>query len=814
MRRFFTKNLMLVVLGFVSFNMMAQINTLTINSPSGIAGNYLAVRAEFGSTSSTPVTADAVFIDDGSVTGTGGTINDGCQPAINSATGQIAFVDRGVCEFSIKALTAQTAGAVAVIVCNNFANATQAPFSMAVGSVGAMVTVPVYMISYNDCQTIRTNIISGGVNATLRFFCENTSDYGPEVIWGAGPDALGNRGDFNGGLNGWSIDNENTWEFDPSGEILGGAFGGTVMDSYSDCDGIMKFNSDFRDNGGVAADQGTGNGGCTAPCRGALISPNIDLSGQSIEGITIEFHQALRQFRSEYYLMTSKDNGVTWSDTIRFNQEYPVNSNTFNNIRTKIALQGFAGATQIRFKFEYVGNYYYWGIDDVVLYNEVIVDGKVEENWFAVAPTLRTPKSQVAPMPFMADISNIGNGDATDVVLEVAISDGTNEVVRLANPYGSLEAGETLENDIFDGLWTPPGQVAQYSGSYILSSSEEEDGPNNTLDFDFEVTDKTFGNLFSESQVTTPNYMRDVTGFWVVEPTNYYSVANIYHAPKGDGFVVENVRFGLANEFGEIDQSGFVVVDLYEWDNSDASNSSEPAERTLIGTNSILLDINAISNLRNVEIPLFKADSEGGPIPDTKVALKDNTNYLLVAHSEPLDGGVPRYEFLTYSGTSTSTFDRSIYSFPTAFALDSLELNRYTGSLFNIDGIEGTYADRISRVLTPLGNSTLLAFATAYLEMDIVESNSTYDIQSNIQVTTFPNPASNELYIDITLENVSNEVRVELVSIDGKVVANKTYNNVLDSRLKLDLSNVPAGAYSALIHTNEGVATKKVMVQK
>ncbi|MBK8347817.1 MAG: hypothetical protein IPL08_09335 [Saprospiraceae bacterium] len=107
MQRFFTKNLFLIVLSFVTVDMMAQtINTLTINSPSGIAGDYLAVRAGFGNQANDPITGNAAFANDGSTTGTGGTVNDGCQPLVNNVTGLITFVDRGVCQFGAKALAA------------------------------------------------------------------------------------------------------------------------------------------------------------------------------------------------------------------------------------------------------------------------------------------------------------------------------------------------------------------------------------------------------------------------------------------------------------------------------------------------------------------------------------------------------------------------------------------------------------------------------------------------------------------------------------------------------------------------------------
>ena len=128
--------------------------------------------------------------------------------------------------------------------------------------------------------------------------------------------------------------------------------------------------------------------------------------------------------------------------------------------------------------------------------------------------------------------------------------------------------------------------------------------------------------------------------------------------------------------------------------------------------------------------------------------------------------------------------------------------------------MDNTYDDIRSRTYQRLGNEGFGTWSMLYLEMDVEEANSTYNVNSTAEVKVFPNPAARELYIDITLENVSNNVKVDLVSMDGKTVLSKSFDGVQDSRLKIDLTNVTTGTYSALIHTNEGVITKKVIVQK
>ena len=98
--------------------------------------------------------------------------------------------------------------------------------------------------------------------------------------------------------------------------------------------------------------------------------------------------------------------------------------------------------------------------------------------------------------------------------------------------------------------------------------------------------------------------------------------------------------------------------------------------------------------------------------------------------------------------------------------------------------------------------------------MDLALASSTYDVTTSGEATLFPNPASSELYIDLTLPQVSKNVKVDLMSIDGRIVTSASFQQVLESRLRLDLTDIVSGTYNALIHTDEGVITRKVVIQK
>ncbi len=143
---------------------------LNVNSPEELEGIYAAQPAGFGAQiTATPVTGNLVFVDDGTSEGT-----LGCDPPINGdeLTGNIAMIDRGSCEFGLKALQAEEAGAIGVIVCNvvgvNGGDGTEV-ITMGAGAVGAQVTIPAVMINVPNCNLLRASLTSGiPVNATLQ----------------------------------------------------------------------------------------------------------------------------------------------------------------------------------------------------------------------------------------------------------------------------------------------------------------------------------------------------------------------------------------------------------------------------------------------------------------------------------------------------------------------------------------------------------------------------------------------------------------------------------------------------------------------
>lgn len=132
---------------------------LYTNSPASLPDVMALGRASFGAAiDETGVTGNVVLVNDGT-----GTTSDGCEPLINGGaiSGNIALIDRGTCAFTLKALAAQNAGAIAVIIANNVAGPANE-----LGGSDPSVVIPVVSVSQSDGNLIKAEL-GGGVNVTL-----------------------------------------------------------------------------------------------------------------------------------------------------------------------------------------------------------------------------------------------------------------------------------------------------------------------------------------------------------------------------------------------------------------------------------------------------------------------------------------------------------------------------------------------------------------------------------------------------------------------------------------------------------------------
>ena len=147
---------------------------LEVTSPSIIAGLYSSGEAEFGpSVADQPVSGLVVEVNDGV---SEPYTSDGCEePYVNAAdlAGKIALIDRGGCLFEQKALYAEQAGAIGVIICNY----QDEVMGMAGSAIIDNPTIPTISVSSGTCALIRQY-----AGTSLEVTIAVPSNGGPEYI--------------------------------------------------------------------------------------------------------------------------------------------------------------------------------------------------------------------------------------------------------------------------------------------------------------------------------------------------------------------------------------------------------------------------------------------------------------------------------------------------------------------------------------------------------------------------------------------------------------------------------------------------------
>ncbi|MBD3638002.1 MAG: T9SS type A sorting domain-containing protein [Crocinitomicaceae bacterium] len=168
---------------FISLSLVATLGSaqviFNVQAPSSNAGNYNMSYAQASSGWGVPDMTDPANAITGQLCmASDGTSADSlvCNAVTNNVTGKIACLYRGSCEFGVKALNCQNAGAIGVIIINNVPGA---PIQMGGGAQGTNVTIPVVMISDIDGATLKADMEA--CNTTTAFIGSKTGYYGSDL---------------------------------------------------------------------------------------------------------------------------------------------------------------------------------------------------------------------------------------------------------------------------------------------------------------------------------------------------------------------------------------------------------------------------------------------------------------------------------------------------------------------------------------------------------------------------------------------------------------------------------------------------------
>jgi len=787
MKQTFTKVIQKSILSLVALMLcagMVQAQWIfEITSPQSVAGQYDYGVANFGSYYDEQGELALAFdgTDDPTL---------GCEPLVTDMTDQIAILDRGACNFSLKAYHAQQAGAAALIICNNEAGT----ITMAPGDFGDLVNIPVIMLDIADCISIKA-AIEGDEAVTGEFYFRGFTT--ENVLWGLEP----GQGDFDGGLNDWTTEGlsapEHVWEYRPDAQSNGGC-GSFRIASPTASNGAMVFDSDFYITGGPVDDGGQGCVGPELDIHGELISPVIDCSG--FDAVAVEFWQfnlGITQnptpgsTRERTYMQFSTDGGLSWGDRVVINTnnfQSSAGSSITNPERVVVIVPEAANEPEFRMKFIHDGSHYVWTVDDVRLI-EPPQNDLVMQSIFYPLRSFATPADYISAdtFGFFCFVSNEGFADQENVEVSVQVyNTDTDEILHEEIVQRSLISRGQLDTIEFTQNFSMPGIVGNYSIRYHVETVgvDDEIPADNTLERRFVVTD----DIFAKEDPAVTSF-----GGGVTNPDDNWYWGNLYYVPGGLGGkpVFNGVELSFVPTAGQFSGEN-AAVHLLEY---------VPA-----GPEISISDLNANSDLPPQFHTLFEPVAIG--IIDS----------LMLNEAGP--GGIVRMDvsqfldpnFAPIEGDYIELNEDKLYAVVLQMEEDALRLPASSSILYNtVVGI--LYVDNANGVKQYYSGYTSLGGPVARMITSVFVSTEDIAPFTPRSVQIYPNPTANDLYLNFDLEQPT-DVRVELFDMQGRLMMHRNYENVGNEVIQSDVRTYQSGNYIIRIKTDRGVQSEPVIIAR
>lgn len=599
--------------------------------------------------------------------------------------------------------------------------------------------------------------------------------------------------DFGSGLGSWQSlgfstmnttttpDTNGVWEYRGTATVptratgSRGAYGSAApLASPTTANGFMIFDSDWLDDAGVAGAFGTGV--FPSPHRGMLVSPNIDLTGQSF--VNLEFYQYYRRFAGPgavqtvpaTYLLFSRNGGTTWSDTLMINSNIAVNAATTNPavIRVNVSSQiGNNDSVKVAFLFD--GDFYVWMIDDVKLTeianNDLAITNTVMLPDTANGRTLEygtLPIQNKTPLTFQARVRNNGKVAQPNVRLNVTVADTLNNTLFTA-ASAQLASLAAFTDTLLTVTTNYPATNVIYTRINYTTTSDSTDATpaDNAAVRQLSVTDSVFSPA-----VAVPATQGIVgTGQFGTPAAQDVGLANLFEIVNEDTVTSATARLNVTGTTPT--QAGALVQ--FSIRTPDAA-SGFPGDATTIVVES---DIYTVTQ-EDVDNGFIRVDfpAELGGLPQNRILTPGD--YWLQA------------DLYSNNGTNRVRF------------LDDLTFTQpfFTSMLFTTQWFSN-------------GNALRMSLNMA----DIASNVSVNELNKNLKLNVYPNPAKNILNLAVSADASLGRISYQVMDIAGRIVSSEaTVINSNNEVIPVDISTLQNGVYSIVVKTSKGYNTSRFVV--
>ncbi len=608
---------------------------------------------------------------------------------------------------------------------------------------------------------------------------------------------------------------EHVWVWDENGSVLTyGANGpGSASLASSGCNGAMGFPAGFYITGSTGLSENIPDDpSLYTDFNSQLNSPSLDLSQYAC--VSVKWNESFQGLnagaRSSYgaYFEYSVDGGETWSGVDLNDTD---ENNTVYIRDQEHPLIGAGGSSDVRLRFSYDADFYWWIIDNIQVIERKDNDMRAQSNFYAIAPSAFMPVTQIDEVRFLVDVLNRGCDTQTNTMVNCTCIDETSGAVVFTEDlaYGSVDADSLAQNKEFLTRFTPPaGVVTTYTCTYTVSSDEaDQNEADNSQSFTFAVTDEM---QFRKENGRTRSLTPLASAFWEDTDVHWWEIGNVFYATSSTGLDEEplyltSVDFQVNNASVLGDQQ--VNAWLYAVTDNDFNgliDMEDPSEIKRLGV--------GIYNFTGFESPdtIITVNLEQWDVPEDLI-VKANTHYFASIEFQPdildLDMFIAASEEYDYSAAMYVTRSQDDDEITPPSSTNDI---RYSHGF--IVGKDKILRLQPTNDLTTLNfGDDLVPFVRLNFSDELVSNN---DLSSDIAVEVYPNPASVEINLNLDIIEAAENLNVQIVDIRGNVVLSRAYDNVQTMKEAYNISHLSDGIYFMHLSSKQGIQTKRFVVAK
>jgi hypothetical protein len=605
---------------------------------------------------------------------------------------------------------------------------------------------------------------------------------------------------FDNDLEGWTTtgisDTTAVWVWTPNGDAGTGAYNDGTRPILSESGGgALLFDSDGLDNGGIEG--AFGEGPAPSPQVGEIVSPSLDLTGQ--DQVILAFNQYYRYFAksaSDFStpatsVEVSTDGGITWI-AFEINADISANSSTRQNDILALDISDVAAnQADVMIKFVWSGDYYFWLIDDVKIFDSRGIDLAVLD--YTNIDNYETPDFALNGDSFDLEmmVTNLGEEITDSIMFMTRVLTGESRDLVFSDTgwVVGLASGDTVIWD-FDRSWVPTDATQQdyilaYNVRFMGDTTPEIVAPDDNVDFNvFDVRDFSFRKLPPTGRTQGFNFGGEE-----------YDVANFLSLPSSvaEPLIFDQITFKICE--GDDPLVGKTLVGFIV----QLPDTAEVLKGVLLNGETDLIGLDAnqgfdqlieANQVIGIGSKLFAAGEEASQCNDFTIDMLTD-----------LDGESDQ-----------------IMMQPGGKYLVGLRFGANASDLFIGTNEDYKIWQLTSIVSTPRDADPGWGIVRDYQEnaADVgVELTITTAVDENPlpehSVTIYPNPASEFVKVDIHFDTPT-AATVFMTDATGKVLNIKTLKNVLADQVNFDMNRYPSGTYIVRVATKEGTKTEHIVV--